>query len=233
MIYKNNTGLIHKLILLAFTTIIFLSCKKEKVNQVPFVGNSTNIVKKAKLSINDSISGIVNPELGLFDFKFIVDTIHNQLKAIKIYNQGHIFQEITVNKDVNYEYTNCFVLIDCNFDGYKDIKVLSNWASRGCKYWVWNYIKSKNKFVYNNELSDKAGLKIDTLKKDIVFHVRIEGCWNQYWDTCRYYNGKLKFVCGLDQIIWNDEKGNKWKKNIHTKLINNKVVETIDSAIVK
>ena len=49
-------------------------------------------------------------------------------------------QEIIANKSFEKKE---FKLIDCNFDGYKDISVLYNCGSGGCAYWIWNYSAEK------------------------------------------------------------------------------------------
>ena len=131
-----------------------------------------------------------------------------------------------MNENADYK------LIDWDFDGYKDITVLSNCGSGGCAYWIWNYSPSKNKFVYNEALSDVLGLEMDSIHKFIIFHSRA-GYAQENWDTMKYHNNKLVFVKGLYQERWTDQKGRRWIKKTRSKIINNKEIYKVDSAIVK
>ena len=203
--------------------IFFVSCIQEK--QKPVVTKSiTSAVKKNKIEINDSISGYINPKLGLYSFKFDLDTAHLRLNKIKIYCDGKLVQTINANKEV---LDNELKLSDWNFDGYKDITVLYNCGSGGCSYWIWNYTPKLKKFVYNSILSEVSGLEMDSVLKYIVFHYRA-GYQEESWDTMKYVNNKLVFVKGLFR-----ERGPDWTFFTRSKLVNNRIVSTHDSCLTK
>ena len=116
--------------------------------------------KKRSLTVNynsDKIdfiesNSIENVEIGenkVFSFKFIKDRDSLHLIKINIYQNDKIFQTIKTNKEC-YEKKHQF--IDWNFDGYKDITVLSDCGSGGCTYWIWNYDSKEGKFIYNSQL---------------------------------------------------------------------------------
>lgn len=164
---------IYKLYLLLF--IIFYSCNlrnEEKPNI--FKGeetDSSNVayqIKKLNCFIkNDSISTKSIKGIPQLSYKFNFDSTGYILKSIFIYSRLVKIQEIIVNKSIEKKE---FKLIDCNFDGYKDISVLYNCGSGGCAYWIWNYSPKSKKYYYNKELSEVLGLEIDTLSKLVKFH---------------------------------------------------------------
>jgi hypothetical protein len=177
---------------------------------------------KKEYVINDSISGYINPKLGLYSFKF--DLADYKLNKIKIYCVGKLVQTINTSKDV---LDNELKLTDWDFDGYKDISVLYNCGSGGCAYWIWNYSPRLKKYVYNAVLSERLGLEIDSVSKYIVFHYRA-GYQEESWDTMRYVNNKLVFVKGLFR-----ERGPEWAFFTRSKMVNHKIVTTQDSCLIK
>jgi hypothetical protein len=193
--------------------IISVSCKQDKPKPVVVKEVTPLIEEKKTVVINDTISGYINPKLGLYSFKFITDTF--SLKKIRIYYEAKLVQTIKTNKMCE---NNQFSLIDWNFDGYKDISVISNCGSGGCAYWIWNYSPKLKRFVYNSTLSDVLGLEIDSVSKFIVFHFR-DGCRSEKWDTMKYVNNRLVFVKGL--YI---ERGTDGVSITRSKMVNNKIV---------
>jgi len=229
--------------LLLFILIFSFSCKQEKVNQkkdktlisneasrygMPKKMNNSQIRKLSDGPFIEFINDKINKNLGLFEFILWSDDKGNHLRKISIKKDGKDFQTIYTNKEI---WEKEFKLVDWNFDGYKDISVIYNCGSGGCAYWIWNYSPSKNKFVYNKDLSDVLGLEKDSVNKFIVYHWRA-GYNDENWDTMKYVNDKLFFVKGLYQQRWNDQKGRDWIKKTRSKIINNKKVYKVDSAIV-
>jgi len=216
--------------------LFFCSCNYNKNGEA----NSQNIIPidtvkqesttplKDKASEDSIIAFNINGFQQL-SFKFNVDPTGQLLKNIKVYANNKLFQIIKANKEIEIKR---FELIDYNFDGYKDISVLANFGSGGCTYWIWNYSKPDKKFYFNKELSGMFGLEIDTASRFIVNHYR-EGYAHEFWDTSKYRNNKLIFVKGLEIERYNDLKGDFWEKKTHKKVIKNKLITRIDSAILK
>ncbi len=158
-----------------------------------------------------------------------MDDSCNLLKTIDIYNSNGLQQRILANKIVERKQ---FQLIDCNFDGFKDISVLRSCGSGGCTYYIWNYSATEHRFFYNKELSEVLGLEIDTIGKYVVFHYRA-GYAEEIWDSLQYQNNKLQFVKGLYQERWHDSIGNAWVKKKYSKVINQVTITKIDSFITQ
>jgi hypothetical protein len=218
----------YKTLVLSLIVFSSVSCKHEKVKTVATAKKEVPVETKKETVENDSISGEIHPKLGVFNFKFITDTAHLQLKKIKIYHEGKLFQTIRTNKESYGD--DKYGLIDWNIDGYKDISVLWNRGATGnSAYWIWSYSPRKNKFVYNKELSG-AGVLIDSTAKYVIFHWR-NGCEYEFWDSCKYINNKLHTVRSLHRIEWNDEKGNIWVKNVREKMNHGNLKVTADSCI--
>ncbi|WP_298288945.1 hypothetical protein [uncultured Lutibacter sp.] len=185
--------------------------------------NISNILSSNDSIVGDKIAG------NQFSYKFNADSTGHLLKSITVYSEGSKIQEIIANKAT---YDKKYGLIDWNFDGYKDITVLYNSGSGGCAYWIWNYSQNDGKFYYNDRLSEKLGLEIDPASKYIIFHYRA-GWPEERWDTLKYLNNKLKFVKGLYQERWIDSDGNSWVKNTSREFINDEIIQSVDSLIIK
>ncbi len=126
------------------------------------------------------------------------------LHEIKVYRDTKLIQKITVNEPFDKKQIR---IIDWNFDGYKDISVVSECGSAGYSYLIWNYAPTKHKYELNDELSNKIGLELDSVAKKHVFHIR-NGFAEENWDTFKYIDNKLEFEKGLYRTRFNNEKGN-------------------------
>lgn len=176
--------------------------------------------------IGDSLwtnPGRIKPEL---NYKFNFDTSAYLLESIVIYDGEKEIQRIFADKDCA---ESGFKLIDCNFDGYRDISVLAACGSGGCTYWIWNYDPRSHSFQYNKELSGIIGLEIDTANRHVVFHYRA-GYPEENWDTFVYEANRLTFLRGVYRERWSDENGKPWVKLTRTVMENGKPVVTIDSS---
>jgi hypothetical protein len=221
-------------LILLLTTLLCCACnlstnKSINVNQrnvdTNYVFSNANMTKR-NLS-DDSIVPTKIDGWKAFSFKFNLDSAGDLLKTIGVYSSNKLVQRIIANKVIEQHK---FELIDWNFDGYKDISVLSGCGSGGCTYWIWNYSPKLNKYIYNKELSEVIGLEIDTFNQYIVIHYRA-GFSEENWDTLTYKNNKLSFVKGLYRERWNDSQGNLWVKHTFSKLINNVLEIKTDSFI--
>jgi hypothetical protein len=210
-----------------------LKNEDNKIDLITIITDSLNIIEPINQSddkvLSDSISTIAPDGYTQLSYKFNVDTSGNFLTSIFIYSDLIKVQEIKTNKFIQGKK---FSLIDWNFDGYKDITVLDNCGSGGCAYWIWNYSPKKNRYIYNEKLSEVLGLEIDTIGKYVVFHYRA-GFPEEFWDTLEYKNNKLSFVKGLFQRRWHDTLGNLWYFNTYSKVINKKLVVTVDTLIIE
>ena len=172
-----------KLLSLGILFVIFFSCNIKNENK------KRDVKIKNKLGYELFEDSIVSTEKNgdKLSYKFNIDSTGYFLKSITFYINSVKFQKIDVNKNIEEK---DFKLIDCNFDGHKDIQVLLNCGSGGCSYALWNYSPKNGKYYYNKELSEYIGLKIDTVSKKIIFHYR-GGVNNEIIDTLIYVDGKL------------------------------------------
>ena len=226
-------------VLFSILSIILFSCNSKPIEpagvESTMPKDSVKFVKKQKTEIqldykllNDSI--ICNPIAGKeqLSYKFNLDSSGYFLKSIIVYSDFKKIQKITVNQMVE---GNNFQLRDWNFDGYKDISVLSSSGSGGRTYFIWNYVPKSYRYSYNKTLSGYIGLEMDSISKYIIFHYRA-GYPEEKWDTFSYINNKLHFLKGVYQERYSDGKNN-WVKRSRSIILNNKLIETADSFIVK
>jgi hypothetical protein len=220
--------------------LLFYSCNLKKTelnndNQPLKSELSTDSIPPTKIDeikselYTDSIPPTKIDGMRSLSFKFNTDSSGIILKTINVYSENKQIQKIVVDKVI--ERLN-FELIDCNFDGYKDISVLDNCGSGGCAYLIWNYSSKKNRYIYNEKLSQILGLEIDTVNQYIVFHYRA-GFPEEMWDSLKYINNKLSFVKGRYRERWQDSLGNSWEKNTYTRKINNVLITEVDSFVTK
>ena len=220
MSYLKKTYLSMALIIMFFSSCCLKENKSDKI--------LTN-AEPGYLILEDSIIAIGNEFNPKISYKFNLDKANHILKSIFIYSDLKKIQEIIVNKDINELKVK---FIDWDFDGYKDISVLSNSGSGGCEYLIWNYSKINGGYSYNKELSEVLGLEIDSISKFIIFHYRA-GWQEEHWDSLKYVNSKLTLIKAVTQEKWNDPKGNSWIKRTSTKLLNSTLITTKDSSIIK
>ena len=155
-----------------------------------FILISCNSNNKQSSEITISKDSLVNNGNPRYSYKFNVDSTGYILTSINIYSESKCIQKITTKKDIESKH---FELIDWNFDGYKDISVLSNCGSGGCVYWIWNYNPNSGTYEYNKELSEVLGLEMDSKQKHIIFHYRF-GDQDEYWKYYDYKNNKLVYI---------------------------------------
>jgi hypothetical protein len=180
---KINQNNISKLIVLSLLIMIIYSCNKWNENPKKELKISSKLGYEL---FEDSIAATEKNGTKLC-YKFNTDSTGYILKSIVIYANSIKSQDIDVNMNIEKKE---FKLIDCNFDGYKDIQVLLNCGSGGCSYALWNYSPKDGKYIYNKELSEYIGLNIDTISRKIIFHYR-GGEDNEVIDTLEYVEGKL------------------------------------------
>jgi hypothetical protein len=185
-------------------------------------------VSGTSMILNDSISGYKIDEKQVFSYKFIVDTSTSLLKSIIVYSDKKPTQVIEANKIIERK---DFQLVDWNFDGYKDISVLYNCGTGGCAYWIWNYSREKDEYYFNNDLSERLGLEIDTISNFIIFHYR-SGWAEEFWDTSKYIDNQLSFIKGLHRERWTDTLGNRHVKNTYYKMLDGELFEITDSSVI-
>ena len=173
------------LICLSYVFIVSCNLKQEEVPK-------EEVKKKIQIvELKDKISdSIVDSDFPKKSFKFNLDSTRNMLNSIYVYSDSKCIQKITTKKEIESIH---FELIDWNFDGHKDISVLSNCGSGGCAYWIWNYIPKSDTYEYNKELSEVLGLEMDSKQKQIIFHYRF-GYQDEYWKYYEYKDNKLVYI---------------------------------------
>jgi hypothetical protein len=205
----------------------FVNCnKKEKLIR----SEDTNVLlfRDYKM-VGDSIIENKIEKIPQMSYRFISIDSGIILDTLKIYKDFKLIQKLAVNEHFIQKKTR---LIDWNFDGYKDISVVSECGNAGCSYLIWNYIPKKQIYSMNNELSNKMGLELDSVAKKIVFHIRT-GFAEENWDTFNYIDNKLEFEKGLYRTRFNNEKGDCWLHNYYSKKVKNKIISSEDSVIIK
>ncbi len=124
-------------------------------------------------------------------------------------------------------------LIDINFDGYLDVKLVSGespaYADQSYRFWLFD--QKKHRYFYNEEFSNIYGqLVTDSLSKTITctFRETCSVCITQ--DVYKISNNHLKLIeHQWDERIGEDENGVMTVKTTIEKLIKGKmtVVKTI------
>lgn len=216
-----------KIYLSCLFILLVLSCNTKKDKELP---TEKIQVKEFKdyIVIGDSIIENKVENMPQLSYSFVSLDSGFILNEIKVFRDSKLVQTITVNEPFD---KNQIRLIDWNFDGYKDISVLSNCGSGGCAYIIWEYLPKKEQYLYNKSLSNIMGLEIDTVSKYIVFHNR-SGYSEENWDTLKYINNKLEFVKGLYRTRYSNEKGETWLHNYYSKKVGNKIITKEDSSLI-
>ena len=213
---------------------LFISCDSQKENTN--TRNSSDIDALADESIGSNIIDtgseyvISNANIGggnTFSFKFNTDSVDFYLRSIDVFSGQAVVQNISVEQESYRSYD----LTDWNFDGYKDISVCQGCGSAGCQYLIWNYSPSQNRFNFNEMLSGKLGLQLDSVNQYILFNTQ-SGYSHQYLKTFKYEGDSISFLKNIIVERHIDGLNQFWEKNTVTELINNKLVYDVDSFII-
>lgn len=176
---------------------------------------------------------IISSNLPKFCFKIMGDSVDDYFDAkfIEIWKEGDsIVNQIAkipfclyydLNKVVVLDRT--FEVVDMNFDGYKDIRLIHNAGVTGNnQYNAWLYSKTTGNFVYSDVLTYLSTAKFDTANKIIKTHNR-EGGPYQEVNFYKYFGNSLKKVT----TIYSQMAGDKYLRTT-VRLINNKMIVVLE-----
>jgi hypothetical protein len=91
-------------------------------------------------------------------------------------------------------------LVDLNFDGYLDLRLLDNEGATGNNWYAsFLYDPGQGKFIHNWHLSSQSGLTIDSENKQIITYNRCGWCY-EFMKYYKYRNGNYI----LSKIEWTD-----------------------------
>jgi hypothetical protein len=168
-------------------------------------------IKEKKYSFRERLSKD-GPELR-FDMygKFKNDyLIQGHIKIFDISKSKRI-QRIIINNNFpsghfdwyigGFEYNGHEVqLVDLNFDGYLDLRILDNEGATGNNWYTsFLYDPEKGKFIHNWHLSSQSGLTVDPENKQVFTYDRCGWCY-EFMKYYKYQNGHYT----LSKIEWTD-----------------------------
>jgi hypothetical protein len=154
--------------------------------------NKTNASFSVK--INDNLNEIYFKIIGRFDKHELFIPLYAEIRSSP---DGRFIQKINIlnivdKKDRDYigygEYdlsrADMVQMVDLNFDGYLDLRILWNVGATGCNsYGSFLYDQKSKRFVFNKKLSSMLVLKLDPKQKQIITYDRSGGCQ----EYMRYY----------------------------------------------
>lgn len=160
-----------------------------------------------------SFSARINENVDEFNFKLIghFDELKRFIPShieIRNLSNGKLIQEIIVGdkfdkEEIGYSgrdlgFADMVQLVDINFDGYIDLRILLYTGATGCNFYAsCLYNPTLKKFVFNKNLSKMSALRVDPNSKQIITYDRSGGCQ----ETMRYYKvSDNKFI--LTKAEW-------------------------------
>jgi hypothetical protein len=167
----------------------------------------------SKTKSSASFSVKIDEKLPAYDFKIVGKLKSNHLLPIyvEVKSNGKIIQKLkAIDKFDNeregwwnewdFELANIVEVVDINFDGYLDLRLLYNTGATG-NNWYGTYLfnPSKGKFVYHKELSQLSGISLDHNSKQIITYNRGGFC-EEYREYYKFSNNKLILV----KIEWTE-----------------------------
>ena len=148
---------------------------------------SSNLWKSLLTKSHASFSAKINDDLPEFNFK-IVGHIHkfNEYEEfipsyveVRNASDGKFIQKMIVGDIVDKnaigygEDSGMIQLVDLNFDGYLDFRILLYRGATGCNsYASFLYNPALKKFVFNKQLSDMSALRVDAESKQLTTYDR-------------------------------------------------------------
>mgnify|MGYP001193222821 CR=1 FL=1 len=139
-----------------------------------------------KTKSHASFSAKINDKLPEFNFK-IIGRFHKLDKyedfiplyvEIRNASDGKITQKLVVSDNSGYnERADMVQLVDLNFDGYLDFRILLNAGATGNDWYdSFIYDPLSGKFKYNKELSEMSSLKVDLESKQLTSYYGAGSC---------------------------------------------------------
>ena len=176
----------------------------EDCTLLPFTGKTPlNQVQYYSPGEQDLRGGMVckfsiNPQLPVFTLSF-AGQADNTLGDITITEGANAKVIQTIPNTTSYDATltkaeNTIVPVDANFDGYKDLPILSDCGATGnCTYSVYLYNPTTNQFIKNSFLSNLGTPSFDAAKKQVTTS------WNSSvadfeTDTYQYQGGQYTLI---------------------------------------
>lgn len=121
-----------------------------------------------------------------YDSIVVTDTNQNIIQTIPMIKEYGCFIELKLGIEIEFA--------DFNFDGYKDINLLSSCGGTGnCWYYFWLYEKKNGLFVYNEQLSELCLPGADAEKKEITA-MQNSGNQNYLYEFFKWYGNNLILV---------------------------------------
>ena len=199
--------------------ILWESIEKNRSDTLHSVKSHPNIIERS--TSHASFSARVNKDVAAFNFKLVglfdkydsFDHFNPSYIEIRNASDGRFMQKITIADKVEKKYreyigygypdigrADMVQLVDLNFDGYLDLRILQNVGATGCNSYVsFLYDPKLKKFVFNKKLSHMLILKVDTKKQQIITYDRSGYCQ----EYMRYYKVKNnKFV--VTKVEWSE-----------------------------
>jgi hypothetical protein len=154
-----------------------------------------------------SFSLNINEQLPVYDFKIVGKLKSNNLLPmyVEVKSNGRIIQKLKAldkfdneregwDVEWDFEHANIVEVVDINFDGYLDLRLLYNTGATG-NNWYGTYLfnPSKGKFIYHKELSQLSGISIDHMSKQIITYNRGGFC-DEYREYYKFLNNNLILV---------------------------------------
>ncbi|MFZ0420512.1 MAG: hypothetical protein WAM04_20585 [Candidatus Sulfotelmatobacter sp.] len=174
----------------------------------------------------------IDPDLALFTFHFAgqEDNSFGDLDVIES-NTGDVVQTIegTIGpSDIPMGTAANSVLnaVDANFDGYKDLQILSNCGATGnCSYDFYIYDPKKEEFLRNDFLSDLGTPSFDAKKKQVTSSSNGSASdWQN--ETYQYENGGRYTLIHREVSTWDR---NNDTVTVSTYELRNGQMELVDS----
>jgi hypothetical protein len=138
-----------------------------------------------------------------------IDIINPSQKGKQRLNAKSIFDNDGSGwSKIDLEFADIVQLVDINFDGYRDLRVLNNTGSTGMNWYAsYIYNPSSGKFKYHSELSRLPGIKVDIRNKQIVTYNR-----GGYCDELMEYYKVVKGNLVLVKAEWSEMDSSNDKK---------------------
>lgn len=152
----------------------------------------------------------ISPHLPLFTFYF-PGKPDNTLGDIQITEatKNEVIQTIENSTDAGFinpaRAQDVLAIVDANFDGYKDLQILSNCGATGnCSYDFYLYDPASMQFVHNKFLTDLSTPSFDDAKKQVTSTSNSSASdWET--QTYQYQDGQYTLIW-KQQSVWDRDK---------------------------
>jgi hypothetical protein len=164
-----------------------------------------------------TLRAVINKSQKPLKFSIITDKEYHNIVRIDVFqDNGKFIQTIDFDAEDPCDTCDFVEFKDLNFDGYKDMLILTGWGSGGRMYELWLFNPRKTLFELSNLKEYLENPTVDTKNKTVISYSPMGCCESEdsYYkiDNCKFY-----LVKKVTNVVKNDRNVTTVSKRVKGK----------------